>query len=120
MLGPRRRSRMMLFWSSFLELMRVMLFALSHVCGGSLGGAIVMRSLIVRLALLPLTFRLALRAYEYQAVLKRLKPKLDALGQRHAKNPVQLARATRELYAANGIGFAPKGTVVGALVQLPV
>jgi membrane protein insertase Oxa1/YidC/SpoIIIJ len=29
-------------------------------------------------------------------------------------------QATQELYAANGIGVVPKGTLVGALVQMPV
>src|SRR5689334_22937741 len=55
----------MFFWSSFLDLIRVVLFSLGHVCGGSLGGGIIMLSLLVRLALLPLTFRLALRAARF-------------------------------------------------------
>jgi YidC/Oxa1 family membrane protein insertase len=110
----------MLFWSAFLELLRVALFALAHVCGGSLGGGIVMLSLIVRLALLPLTLRLALRARAHQAVLQRLRPQLEALNKRHATEPAKLMQATRDLYAANGIGVTPKGTLVGALVQMPI
>lgn len=110
----------MLVWSSFLELLRVVLFALAHVCGGSLGGGIVVLSFIVRLALLPLTLRLALRMREYQAALARLEPKLDTLRKRFAKDPVGLARATQELRAANGIGLAPKGTLVSAIVQTPI
>ena len=110
----------MLFWSSVLELLRVALFALAHVCGGSLGGGILLLSFIVRLALLPLTLRLAIRAHEYQVIVKRLKPRLDALQSRHGANPARLARETRELYAANGIGMAPKGTFLGAVVQMPI
>jgi YidC/Oxa1 family membrane protein insertase len=110
----------MLLWTPFLELLRVVLFAFAHVCGGSLGGGIVALSLIVRLALLPLTLRLALRAHAHAAVLKTLKPRIEVLQKRHAKNPAQLAQATRALYAANGIGLAPKGTLVGALVQMPI
>ena len=110
----------MLFWSPFLDLLRATLFALAHVCGGSLGGGIVVLSLIVRLALLPLTYRLALRTREYQAVLQRLAPALGALRERHAANPLRLAQATRELYAANGIGAAPKGTLLSVLVQMPI
>ena len=61
----------MFFWSSFVDLLRVVLFALAHVCGGSLGGGIVMLSLIVRLALLPLTLRVAMRAREDSLGLPR-------------------------------------------------
>src|SRR5256885_16099646 len=109
-----------MFWSSFVELLRVALFALAHVCGGSLGGGILVLSFIVRLALLPLTLRLAIRAREYQLVVQRLKPQLDALARRHAADPVRLARETRDLHAANGIGMAPKGTFLGLLVQMPI
>lgn len=109
-----------MFWSSFVELLRVALFALAHVCGGSLGGGILMLSFIVRLALLPLTLRLAIRAHEYQIAVKKLKPRLDALQARHGANPARLARETRELYSAHGIGLAPKGTFLGALVQMPI
>jgi YidC/Oxa1 family membrane protein insertase len=110
----------MFFWSSFLDLIRVLLFSLAHVCGGSLGGGIVMLSLLVRLALLPLTLRLALRAREHAAIVRGLEPRLAALRQRHVNDPVALARATHELHAANGIGLAPKGTLLGMLAQMPI
>ena len=110
----------MLLWSPFLDLLRAVLFALAHFCGGSLGGGIVVLSLIVRLALLPLTYRLALRAYEYNAALRRLKPQLDALQRRHAADPLRLAQETRALQTRNGLGMAPKGTLLGALVQMPI
>jgi YidC/Oxa1 family membrane protein insertase len=110
----------MLFWSSFLDLLRVLLLALAHVAGGSLGSGIVLLSVIVRLALLPLTLHLALRAREYQLVLQRLRPELDALRRRHKANPALLVQETQRLYAANGIGMAPKGSLVGALVQMPI
>jgi YidC/Oxa1 family membrane protein insertase len=77
-------------------------------------------SFIVRLALLPLTLRLAIRSHEYQVVLTRLKPQLDALQARHRSDPARLARETRALYTANGIGMAPKGTLLGVLVQMPI
>src|SRR5919107_3927868 len=109
----------MLFWSPFLDVLRAVLFAFAHVCGGSLGGGIVVLSLIVRLALLPLTYRLAVRTHEHQAALRRLKPQLDTLQQRYGTQPLRLAQETRALQARNGIGMAPKGTLLGALVQMP-
>jgi YidC/Oxa1 family membrane protein insertase len=110
----------MLLWSSFLELLRVLLFAIAHVCGGSLGGGIVALSLIVRIALLPLTLRWALQARAHQRVLDALKPELARLQRRHGKDRAALARAIRELHAANGIGALPRGTLQGTLVQMPI
>jgi len=110
----------MLLWSVFLELLRVVLFAIAHVCGGSLGGGIVILSLIVRLALLPLTLRLAWRAHEHQVALRKLAPAIDALRKRNRSDRVASAVAEQKLRAANGIGVAPKGTFLGALVQMPI
>jgi len=110
----------MLFWSSFLDLLRVVLFSLAHVCGGSLGSGIVVLSLLIRLALLPLTLRIARRVHAHQAILRGLEPRIAALKKRHAKDPIGLALATRDLHAANGVGFAPKGTLLGTLIQMPI
>jgi len=110
----------MALWSVLLELLRVVLFALAHVCGGSLGGGIVVLSFIVRLALLPLTLRLAIRGHEYQMALRKLAPALAVLRKRHRNDPVALARAEQTLRAENGLGLAPKGTLLGALVQMPI
>lgn len=110
----------MFLWSSWLDLLRVLLFALAHVCGGSLGSGIVVLSLMVRLALMPLTYRLALRAWEHQAVLLCIRPQLEVLRKQHAGNPATLARATGELHAANGVGLVPKGTFLGAIIQMPI
>ena len=109
-----------LMWTLFVDTLRVVLFALAHLSGGSLGGGIIALSLIVRLALLPLTLRLAIRAREHQAILRRLAPELEAIGKRHARDRARHAEAVHALYAAHGIGIAPKGTVVAALVQLPI
>ena len=110
----------MFLWSSFLELLRVCLFALAHVCGGSLGGGLVVLSLIVRVALLPITLRLAIRGRELERAKRKLQPKVEALQKRYVGRPVELMVATRELYAANGIATAPKGTFQGILVQMPI
>jgi YidC/Oxa1 family membrane protein insertase len=110
----------MFVWSSFLDLLRASLFTLAHVCGGSLGGGILVLSLMVRVALLPLTLRLAIRARELEQAKRRLHPKLETLQKRYASRPLDLMIATRELYAANGIDTVPKGTFLGTALQLPI
>ena len=104
-------------WSSLIDLLRVLLFALSHVCGGSLGGAIVALSLIVRIALLPYTLRIASRVRAHQAALEMLAPRLELIKKRYGRDPVAVAKETQALYAANGLSLVPKGTAVGTAVQ---
>jgi YidC/Oxa1 family membrane protein insertase len=107
-------------WAGFVELIRMAIFAAAHVCGGSLGAAIVAVSIAVRVALLPLTLRLARQAREQQRRIAALKPKVDALQRRHADDPARLAREMRALYAANGVRlFTPSG-LAGFLVQAPL
>jgi len=107
-------------WAGFVDLIRMAIFAAAHVCGGSLGAAIVAVSIVVRVALLPLTLRLARQAREQQARIAALKPKVDALQRRHASDPARLAREVRALYAAHGVRVFTPGGLVGFLVQAPL
>ena len=107
-------------WAGFVELIRMVIFAAAHVCGGSLGAAIVAVSIVVRVAMLPLTLRLARQAREQQARLATLKPKVEALQRRYAGDPAKLAREVQALYAANGLRVFTPGGFVGFLVQAPL
>jgi YidC/Oxa1 family membrane protein insertase len=107
-------------WASFVELIRVAIFAAAHVCNGSLGAGIIGVSVIVRIALLPLTLRLARQARAQQMRVAALKPALDALQRRHASDPARLMKETRALYAANDVRLLSPDTLVGFLVQLPL
>ena len=107
-------------WAGFVELLRAAIFAAAHVCGGSLGSGILVVSALARLALLPLTLRLARTAREQQAKLAALQPELEALQRRHANDPQRLFRETRALHAKHGIRlFTPSG-LVGMAIQFPV
>ncbi len=107
-------------WAGFVELIRVAIFATAHVCGGSLGVGIVCVSVALRLALLPLTLRLARQARAQQGKVAALKPQLDTLQRRHATDPARLVRETQALYAANGVRIMTTGGFVGLLVQMPL
>lgn len=107
-------------WTGFVELIRITIFAAAHVCGGSLGAGIVCVSVALRLAILPLTLRLARKARDQQERMAALKPQLDALQKRHAKDPARLMRETRAIYAANGVQFMSLEGFVGLIVQAPL
>jgi YidC/Oxa1 family membrane protein insertase len=107
-------------WSSPVEILRAAIFGASHVCGGSLGAGILLVSAGVRLALLPLTLRLARRGREQQSRLAAIKPEIDALQRRFANDPRRLYREIGALHARHDIKlFTPFG-VAGAAIQLPL
>jgi len=70
-------------WAEFVDFVYAALFCLSTAFGGSMGLAIVVLSFAVRLALLPITLRLAYRALEMQAALEKIRPKLERISERY-------------------------------------
>ena len=74
----------------------------------------------MRLALLPLTLRLARQARAQQARIATIKPQIDAIQRRHAAEPARLMRETQALYAANDIRVVTAEGLVGLLVQMPL
>jgi YidC/Oxa1 family membrane protein insertase len=107
-------------WNSFVELLRATIFSAAHVCGGSLGGGILLVSAGLRLALLPLTLRMARRAREQQARIAALGPQIEALQRRYANDPGSLMRETRALYADNGIAFITPSGLASMAIQVPL
>ena len=107
-------------WDSFVEILRATIFSVAHLCGGSLGGGIMLVSAGVRLALLPLTLRLARRAREQQARIATLRPQIEALQRRYASDPRRLVAEQRALYQQHGIRLMDPSTVIGFAIQLPI
>jgi YidC/Oxa1 family membrane protein insertase len=110
----------MLDWSLVVDAVRALVFAVAHLFGNSVGSGILAVSVLVRLALLPLTLRAARRAMDHQARIAALKPELDRLRRKFGDDRSGLAEATIRLYRDRGIGMMPQGTLVSTLVQLPV
>jgi YidC/Oxa1 family membrane protein insertase len=107
-------------WAAFVEVLRAAIFSAAHVCGGSLGGGILLVSAVVRIALLPLTLKLARSAREQQAKLAALKPELDALQRRYASDPRRVMREVRALQAQNGIKMFTPAMVLSFAIQSPL
>ena len=110
----------MLDWSFVVDAVRALVFAVAHLFGNSVGSGILAVSVLVRLALLPLTLRAARRAMEHQARIAALTPELERLRQKFGDDRAGLAEATMRLYRDRGIGVLPQGTLVSTLVQLPI
>jgi len=107
-------------WDSFVELLRATIFTTAHLFGGSLGGGIFLVSAGMRLALLPLTLRLARRDREQQVRIAALKPQVEALQRRYANDPRRVMAETRALYRQHDIRLMRPSSLVGAAIQLPL
>lgn len=107
-------------WTAFLEIFEVGLFTLTQFYGGSLGAAIISFSVLARLALMPLTVRIALRARVHARRLKAIRPELAAVRRRFEDTPERLATETLAVYRRHGLSPADPGAIRGTLLQAPI
>jgi YidC/Oxa1 family membrane protein insertase len=107
----------MAIWASFVDGLEASLLVLTQALGGNLAWAIVAFSLGVRLALFPLTYRIARQALANRTKLLALRPNLEKLRQRFGKDPRRLMTETSLLYAKHD--YKPTTGMLGSLIQLP-
>ncbi len=107
----------MTIWVGFVDALETLLFILTQAFGGNLAWAIVAFSLSVRIALLPLTYRIARDTRANGAKLRGLRPDLEKLRQRFGKDPRRLMTETSRLYAKHD--YKPTAGMLGTLTQLP-
>jgi YidC/Oxa1 family membrane protein insertase len=107
-------------WTSFVRLLTIIFMSLIQLYGGSVGLAIITLSSCVRIALLPLSLRLARRANAQQEILRQLQPEIDRLKERYKSKPDRLTQETFKLYRQHGYSPLNAGSFIGILVQLPV
>ena len=109
-----------MFWSDIIDLLRALIFSVAHVCNGSVGVAVILVSFTIRVALLPLTLRLARRALRHQQRLAELKPELERVQRRYAADPAAMMRETARFYRVRGIRPLDPAGLLGGLAQAPV
>lgn len=97
----------------FIEPITQSLFFLNDVLG-NLGWAIIALTLIIQLFLSPLRIP-SLRAAEK---MKKLKPDLDGLKDKHKDDPQALIQAQMALYKEHGV--SPFGGILPMLLTLPI
>jgi YidC/Oxa1 family membrane protein insertase len=107
-------------WMNFVDLIYSTLVTLSTTFGGNMGLAIGVLSLSVRLALLPLTLRLARRAMETQAALKKLEPAIADIRKKYKDDPRRVWEETASLHQQHGIKILGGANLLGMLIQVPL
>jgi YidC/Oxa1 family membrane protein insertase len=78
-----------------------------------LGIAIILFTIIIKIAMSPITFK----SFLSQAKMKILRPELTELGDKFAKDPMKKQQETMKLY--NKAGVNPMAGCIPALIQLP-
>lgn len=98
----------------YRPLFNALIFLAYVIPGHSIGWAIIVLTVLIRLALLPST----IKTLEQQRRMREVQPKLDDLKSRHGADKAAYSKAMMELYAAERI--SPLGGCLPTLIQLPV
>lgn len=110
----------MILWYSWLAVVQHALAFLAYDLHLGMGLAIILLTLSVRAAFLPLTWSGARQAGLRRRKLQRLAPALAALKKRFEADRQQYAQEMLRLYRSEGITMVDRASLLGALVQLPV
>ncbi len=92
-------------WAMWTNLLQAYLHYLSAHFGLSEALAIIVLTLVARIAMMPITLTAAYRSQKNKEALERIKPELEALRKTFKDNPSELASRTMSLYRENQISF---------------
>ena len=107
-------------WTGFVDFIHAILLALAMLFGGNMALAIGVLSFTFRLALLPLTLRMAYRSMQMQAVLRKVEPELSSIRKRFKDNPQRMWEETTKVHRREGINVFGGGSLMGMLLQIPL
>lgn len=102
------------------HLVQTAITLLAAATGGSIGLAIITVSIALRIALLPLTIRIARRAEEQRAILEQIQPEIARLKAQYRSEPERLSTETLALYRKHGAQPFDLQTIGLVLLQLPI
>src|SRR5438552_3102102 len=104
------------FWHAIVykPLYNVLIFFISIFPGHSVGGAIIALTLIVKLALYPLTGK----SIKAQRAMKELEPELKKIREIHKDDKQLQAKKTMELYQERGV--TPFSGCLPLFIQIPI
>ncbi len=103
-------------WHSIVyrPLFNVLIVFINILPGHSVGGAIILLTVLVRLALFPLTGK----SIRVQKAMKELEPKLKHVREKHKDDKQTQAKKTMELYQEHGV--TPFSGCLPLFIQIPI
>jgi len=97
----------------FIPLYNGLIF-LTGLSGGSIGVAVIILTVIVKFAILPLSHK----SITTQANLRKIDPEIKKLKEKHKNNQQEQAKAVMELYKEHGVN--PFSGCLLTLIQIPI
>jgi YidC/Oxa1 family membrane protein insertase len=107
-------------WTYWLSAIQELLAFLSSQVGLGMGLGIVALTLLLRTAMLPISWRVAYRASLRQKKMLRLQPELARLKQQCGDEPKIYAERMLQLYQRHDMTVLDWRGVLGSLVQMPL
>jgi YidC/Oxa1 family membrane protein insertase len=101
-------------WFSVVAQYFIALLRLIYGFAGNWGLAIILMTFLVRLLMLPLTWK----SFQSMGQMRMLKPEIDKLNEMYKEDPQQKGAAMMELYRKRGV--SPFGGCLPSLLQMPV
>ncbi len=103
-------------WNTFIykPIYNILFILLSFVPGHNVGIAVILLTIIVRIAIYPLT----LKSIKAQRSMKEIEPKLKEIKEKYKEDKQAQAMATMELYKKEKI--SPMSGCLPLLIQIPV
>src|SRR5258705_13985201 len=106
-------------WTQVVDILKESMLAYAFMFNGNLGAGILAVTFLARLALMPITLRLARLNVAHQAVLRKLQPELEQLKMRHAKDHQRLNEEMRKVFSREGISPLPFVGCLATIAQAP-
>lgn len=108
------------WWGTLVGALQSLMATVGDGLGGGLAVGIFVVTLAIRLALVPVMLPLGVRTRDRNAVVRRMRPELQALKQQYRKDPDALHREIAALHERRGIKLVDGPGLLAALIQLPV
>lgn len=108
------------FWTLWLDAIRGLLDLLSSEAGLGLGLAIAAATLLLRAALLPISWSAGYRGCVRQKKMMRLQPELQKLKERFAGKPDLYMQHMTELYRQHGLTLVDGKSLLAMMIQTPL
>ncbi|MFC2017852.1 YidC/Oxa1 family membrane protein insertase [Chloroflexota bacterium] len=107
----------------FLDPVLNILIVITNFLGGNFGLAIIALTLIVRLAILPLTMRQLRASKKMTDSMRELQPKIQQIQKKYAKDKQKLFKEQQKLFKEAGVnpmGCLTSPMLVTMIIQMPI
>ena len=106
-------------WTHAVEILQESMLAYAMLFNGNLGAGILAVTFLARLAMMPVTLRLARVTSAHQAAMRSIQPELDVLKRRYARDPRRLQEEMQRVFSREGISPVPLAGCLGTVAQAP-